>query len=730
MPNIEDMTPGQVLADLNVAEFIKNLGLGIAEAQKALDENSLNTALEMARTRPEFTNRSLMNLDFSPTFYHYQYADLEVSLQITMKVEKSEGFHVGFNISGGFSDTNTGSGSGSATITVRVGGGQPAHAVLRLAEASVGEATIGAVTVHLANDDAGGASPNVRIVANSMRQTALAFAARMSDPPEAVPDVLNATVELTVGGTAILPTTNSPFVFAVSNNTIEILGHPATPARALISVTGPGTIQLMGTDAATWTATTNLAQAAATAIDNSTYDAVPLFQGGRALQPPRFRHGIFNQLEGDEDYRRLDTLVAFLRENPNINVRLVGHADQSGGEAGNQTLSERRAAFIRTYLLGQGLTAARIVDVRGEGERSPLPGHEHPGQTGDALRDVENRRVEFTLADPAQQNLVRITTVASGQAQQWGSRPTLTGGMVLSSAPGSDAVDFSSAHIAVSGHNLYALAVPASNPATPNSTWAPGLTIEDSARALAAAILANAHVDAYAEGRFVRLLPVGSSATITLESQARNLLANTITLTTPATGSSLSRVSGFSGATEAGEANPGDTVTVGTSVLTCVSANTTPTNRQFQKGADPAATARNLQAAIGALSGMTATVDGAVITVRGPGGTRLETSNTGAFQLSAATLSGTAAGSDLQRTERNISVAAGFAIDHTTARKYNLDVTGNSRIAARLVSLPAPIELLDEIRRFLNGNPSTNTNTTPAPVPTPPLPSPSPGGNP
>ena len=90
MPDLEEMTPGQLLADTNVATFIESLGLGIARAQRALDENSLNTAIELATVRPEFSNRSLLDLGFSPTFYHYQHADIEVSLQMTLRVERSQ----------------------------------------------------------------------------------------------------------------------------------------------------------------------------------------------------------------------------------------------------------------------------------------------------------------------------------------------------------------------------------------------------------------------------------------------------------------------------------------------------------------------------------------------------------------------------------------------------------------------------------------------------------------
>ena len=87
----------------------------------------------------------------------------------------------------------------------------------------------------------------------------------------------------------------------------------------------------------------------------------------------------------------------------------------------------------------------------------------------------------------------------------------------------------------------------------------------------------------------------------------------------------------------------------------------------------------------------------------GISGTRLATSNTGAFALSAAALSGERP--SVERSERNTTVAAGLSLDIGYSRRFGVEMTGNSRIAARLVSLPAPVELLDEIRTFLGPNP-------------------------
>src|SRR5262245_32832702 len=105
--DLEQMTPGQILADTKLATLIENMGLGIARAQRALDQNSLETAIALATERPEFSDRSLLELGFNPTFYHYQHADLEVSLQITMRVERSTSVRVGINFNIGHNTSNS-----------------------------------------------------------------------------------------------------------------------------------------------------------------------------------------------------------------------------------------------------------------------------------------------------------------------------------------------------------------------------------------------------------------------------------------------------------------------------------------------------------------------------------------------------------------------------------------------------------------------------------------------
>ena len=60
------------------------------------------------------------------------------------------------------------------------------------------------------------------------------------------------------------------------------------------------------------------------------------------------------------------------------------------------------------------------------------------------------------------------------------------------------------------------------------------------------------------------------------------------------------------------------------------------------------------------------------------------------------------------RTERttqqrtgNQTVAVGASLDIHYSRKFEMNVTGNSAISARLVSVPAPPQFLETVREFL-----------------------------
>ena len=52
-------------------------------------------------------------------------------------------------------------------------------------------------------------------------------------------------------------------------------------------------------------------------------------------------------------------------------VIVQGHTDSTGAEEHNQSLSERRAGSVRTFLVGHGIDAERIAAI-GYGEYEPV----------------------------------------------------------------------------------------------------------------------------------------------------------------------------------------------------------------------------------------------------------------------------------------------------------------------------------------------------------------------
>jgi peptidoglycan-associated lipoprotein len=86
----------------------------------------------------------------------------------------------------------------------------------------------------------------------------------------------------------------------------------------------------------------------------------------------------------------LEAKLPLLRANPNVRIRIAGHADDRGSDDYNVALSQRRAAAARRFLVDQGIAQDR-VDVVGFGEERPAM----TGNTEDAW--ARNRRAEFEI---------------------------------------------------------------------------------------------------------------------------------------------------------------------------------------------------------------------------------------------------------------------------------------------------------------------------------------------
>jgi outer membrane protein OmpA-like peptidoglycan-associated protein len=90
----------------------------------------------------------------------------------------------------------------------------------------------------------------------------------------------------------------------------------------------------------------------------------------------------------------LDQFANGLAQQQGTEVRIIGHTDNTGGDALNDRLSLERAQSVRGYLLGRGVRADTI-QVAGRGEREPVA--DNSTEAGRA----QNRRVEIFLGERA-----------------------------------------------------------------------------------------------------------------------------------------------------------------------------------------------------------------------------------------------------------------------------------------------------------------------------------------
>lgn len=88
----------------------------------------------------------------------------------------------------------------------------------------------------------------------------------------------------------------------------------------------------------------------------------------------------------------LDQFSGGLRNNPNAEVRIIGHTDSTGSDAINNPLSVERAASTRDYLVSRGVRT-QAIQIDGRGSHEPVANN-----NTDAGR-AQNRRVEIYVGE-------------------------------------------------------------------------------------------------------------------------------------------------------------------------------------------------------------------------------------------------------------------------------------------------------------------------------------------
>lgn len=136
------------------------------------------------------------------------------------------------------------------------------------------------------------------------------------------------------------------------------------------------------------------------------WQTVPVVPPPDLLQPPDLQRPAANiidkmTLRVNFDFDRaiirpgdkavLDEMVAFVRKYPDAKIELDGYTDNSGTEAYNQRLSEKRAEAVKNYLIKEAGVGRSQISAVGRGESDPVADNKT------AEGRFENRRVEILI---------------------------------------------------------------------------------------------------------------------------------------------------------------------------------------------------------------------------------------------------------------------------------------------------------------------------------------------
>lgn len=86
----------------------------------------------------------------------------------------------------------------------------------------------------------------------------------------------------------------------------------------------------------------------------------------------------------------VQNLSTSLKNNPETNILIIGHTDDTGSANLNDKLSYRRAQSVKSYAMAQGISSSRL-DTKGKGENEPIA--DNSSEVGRS----QNRRVEIVI---------------------------------------------------------------------------------------------------------------------------------------------------------------------------------------------------------------------------------------------------------------------------------------------------------------------------------------------
>jgi outer membrane protein OmpA-like peptidoglycan-associated protein len=388
MDELAQLKPGDVLGQVDLGSYISAMGKGIAEAQRALDDNTVGLLGAFTKPVDSLAGKSLIQLGLSPAFYHFRSATVSASVNMSIRVRQE--IDVSVHVAAGETQ--------SSTTKVRSGSKETTSATetVHLSDTKEIHATSTGNTIQKINSYA---------ASNSASSQEFTVAERA--------DVLHKT-EFTGSGVARYNSAAALFVV-----------QPAGKRWAVLCIAGPSAsaevFQINGTSGAPYPAQAQttaklLAEGVASHAQGMFVALLSIDPAADDLKIVKFTTGShLVKPIGTVDYAaRLRALAHIIAAAGNPTVNLVGHTDGVGPKAYNQKLSLLRAQAVKDVLVANGVTA--VINVSGVGEAFAV----------DDLNEPAARNVTITFTPALTAYFVFLCEVGG----------TLNSSIVVSAGPG------------------------------------------------------------------------------------------------------------------------------------------------------------------------------------------------------------------------------------------------------------------------------------------------------
>lgn len=148
----------QQISQAPLPMMLERLGTSIAHAQMALDANSIRLANEMALSKVIVGDEeyNLLSLGFTPTFYAFTEASLEIKMEFSLAESEDMGGSIGINYGSSGNQNNqanTNNGNNNSKSTQMFGVAFSAHYARKFSSSAEGSSSIAAKIVSLPPPD-------------------------------------------------------------------------------------------------------------------------------------------------------------------------------------------------------------------------------------------------------------------------------------------------------------------------------------------------------------------------------------------------------------------------------------------------------------------------------------------------------------------------------------------------------------------------------------------------